>query len=190
MSDKDKLSDEELLLFGKCGIFCGACDGHIGEARSLAKRMYEILESLNFDDVGFFFLQTDLENFEIFKKLVTNFINMENCRGCGEGGNPTCPIMICAKEKGYVTCAECESLEECTDPSKPNNWDLTNKEDFFKIISIRYNNWNQENLKEIKKSGYRKFLDKIKEKIKKGFRTGEVISKEKVFRKALEKMHR
>lgn len=187
MSDKDKLSDEEAALFGKCGIFCGACDGHIGEAKSLAKRMYEIMDSLNFDDVGFFFLRTDPESVELFKKLLTNFINSRNCRGCAIDGNPTCPIKICAMEKGFVTCAECESLEECTDPSKPNNWNLTSKEDFFKMISIRYNNWNLDNLKEIKKSGYRKFLDKIKEKVKKGFRTGNIISKEKVFRKALEK---
>ena len=190
MFAREELSDEEAALFGKCGIFCGACDMHIGEARRHAKRMYEILESLNFEDVGPLIFGADQKSFEAFKELLARFANSRDCGCCATGGPPMCPIKSCAAEKGFLTCAECDSLEECTDPSKPNTWNLARKEDFFKIISIRYNNWNLENLKEIREHGYRRFLDTMKEKVEKGFRTGDVISKEKVFQKAVEKMRK
>ena len=58
----------------------------------------------------------------------------------------------------------------------------------LELISKRYSFWNQENLKRIKEIGYKKFIDEMQEKVKEGFLTSDVISKEKVFTEAMEKM--
>jgi hypothetical protein len=38
-----------------------------------------------------------------------------NCEGCEKGGgSPDCTIRICAKEKGFSLCNECDEFEGCT----------------------------------------------------------------------------
>ncbi len=39
---------------------------------------------------------------------------MGKCAGCLEnGGPPNCKIRECCKERGYRTCAECDTVEDC-----------------------------------------------------------------------------
>ncbi|MGQ9722380.1 MAG: hypothetical protein ACUVXA_13775 [Candidatus Jordarchaeum sp.] len=57
-----------MALFGKRGIFCGACDRHIGKAKDLAKRIKEIMESQNID-LGSLLLRTDLGSVELLKNM-------------------------------------------------------------------------------------------------------------------------
>ena len=48
--------------------------------------------------------------------------------------------------------------------------------------------WNIENLKKIKEIGYRNFIDIIQVKVKNGFLTSDIISKEMVFTESMKKM--
>ena len=58
----------------------------------------------------------------------------------------------------------------------------------FKMITRRYASWNIENLKRIRNVGYRKFIDEMHERVKKGFLTSDIISDEMVVTEFLEKM--
>ncbi len=47
----------------------------------------------------------------------------------------------------------------------------------LEMITKRYAGWNLENLKRIQEVGYRKFIDEMQAKVKKGFLTSDVISR-------------
>jgi len=37
-----------------------------------------------------------------------------SCPGCmGGGGDPSCAIRICCRQKAYATCAECAAIDKC-----------------------------------------------------------------------------
>jgi len=56
------------------------------------------------------------------------------------------------------------------------------------MITKRYAGWNLENLKRIQEVGYRKFIDEMQAKVKKGFLTSDVISDEMVVTEFLDKL--
>jgi hypothetical protein len=59
---------------------------------------------------------------------------------------------------------------------------------FFKLVNRRYSNWNIRNLERIREVGYRRFVDEMQEKVRNGFLTSDVISRETVVSKAMERM--
>ncbi len=188
--EKDKISKEETHLIAPCGIYCGACDSFLGKSKKLASELYKILEGFNLTDVGPVFLGATQKQIKTFLKLLKKIGKNPKCLGClGGGGNPMCPMKLCTKKKGILTCAECDEM-----PCPPNDADLENplmsKAGMLHLISRRYNKWNIENLKKIKKDGYRKLIDEMQEKVRDGFLTSDVISKEKIFTEVMEKMEK
>jgi len=188
--DKNKLSKEEESYIAPCGIYCGACDAFLGKSSKLATELYKILDGFNILDVGPVFLGTDQKKIKTFMKILKKWAKGNDCKGCNAGGgNPMCGMKTCTKENSYLTCAECETFP-CQPSEEDMKMPLMNKGGMMKLISTRYGNWNQENLKEIKKIGYKKFIDKMQEKVKEGFMTSDVITKEKVFSEAMGKMEK
>ena len=51
----------------------------------------------------------------------------------------------------------------------------------------RYSNWNIGNLERIREIGYRRFVDEMQEKVRNGFLTSDVISREMVVSDVTEK---
>ena len=190
LMEKDKISNEETHLIGPCGIYCGACDSFLGKGKILASELYNILDGFNLPDVGPVFLGATQKQIRTFLKILKKIGKNPKCLGClGGGGNPMCPMKACTKEKGYLTCAECDEMP-CPPSDKDLENPLMNKAGMLNLISRRYNNWNIENLKRIKKIGYRKFIDEMQDKVKNGLLTSDVISKEKIFTEVMDKMQK
>ncbi len=105
-----------------------------------------------------------LEGYETFDKVLTNIITFfGQCPNCQKGGgNPECQIRICSKEKGYQSCAECDSF-----PCEK-----------VQVIIDSYP-LAKDNILEIRKIGLEKWAQNQQEKVDNGFRYTTVLSKKK-----------
>ncbi len=188
--DKDKISEEETHLIAPCGIYCGACDSFLGKGAGLAQELYRILDGFNMVDVAPLMLGADAKNVKSFLKILKKIGKSPKCPGCrGGGGNPMCAIKGCVKEKNILTCTECKNVP-CPASEEDRANFATSSAAVLELISKRYQNWNLENLKRIKQIGYRKFIDEMQEKVKSGFLTSDVISKEMLFTEAMKKLQK
>ena len=180
----NELSDSEKYLIAPCGIYCGACDIFLGNSRNLAKEMYRILNGFNIADVGPWAMGIQRERVVDFLNILQNWSQSNKCPGCwAEGGSRSCPIRACSQQQAFLTCAECDrmpcnSLEEGASPEAAA---------FLGLITKRYSNWNIVNLERIREIGYRCFVDEMQEKVRNGFLTSDVISREMVMSEAAEK---
>lgn len=126
-----------------CGLYCGTCGTGGGLVSDRAKKLKEVIEAYKFEDwVQDFFEQADAQlvldqairalgyseedvaelreerdkskfDFEQFTKGLEWFTKL-TCPGCREdGGNPVCPIRMCAQSKQVAGCWECDEAEEC-----------------------------------------------------------------------------
>ncbi len=90
-SDKDNVTPVEKTLLAKCGVFCGACDAYLGEAKAYAKelsdsqalamddkrskkaaeKLLEILEQFNYDDlICFVDFGIKIKQYDEFKRFL------------------------------------------------------------------------------------------------------------------------
>jgi len=189
--DKDSISKEETYLIAPCGIYCGACDLFLRKGKKLAGELHEILDGFNILDVGKVLLGCKQEEIEIFLRLLKEYSNISECPGCSGGGSPNCPshcpMKLCTKGKGYLTCAECD-LMPCEMTEKDFKNPLKSTPGMLALITKRYNHFNIDNLKRIREIGYRMFIDEMQKKVKNGFMTSAVISEEMVFTEVRHKL--
>ncbi|NHI94288.1 MAG: DUF3795 domain-containing protein [Candidatus Lokiarchaeota archaeon] len=186
--DKENLNKKEQSYIAPCGIYCGACDAYLGKSKELAKELHRILDGFNILDVAPVVLGTDQNKIKSFMKILKKWSKGINCKGCnGGGGNPMCPIIKCTKQKNFLTCTECENFP-CQPSEEDGKMPLMNKAGMLELISKRYGYWNIENLKRIKEIGYKKFIEEMQEKVKKGFLTSDVITKEMLFSKFVQQI--
>lgn len=183
--------------------------------RVAANNLLKIMDQVNYYDViGFFDLGINIKQFgkfkrflemiaegelaveeeidvKAFQKVLRKFVETPNCLGCGTGAGAArmCPIVICCEQKGFLTCAECDDIKNHHICRTVNETQLpslmTDNVTFFKLITHRYMNWNVENLKKIIKKGYKKYIIEMKDKVEKGFYSGQVICKDSFFRELL-----
>lgn len=188
--DRDKLTKEETYLIAPCGIYCGACDRFLGKSNKLAKELYRVIDGFNIVDVSPIVLGVEQDAMREFLAVLAKLRDAVICPGCNAGGgNPVCPIKVCAQERGFLTCAECEKMPcNLIEPKHDN--DPMNACVYLDIITKRYSSWNIKNLEHIKAVGYRQLVDEMQEKVKKGFLTSDVISSEQVITQALDKLNR
>jgi len=186
--DPNELSETEKHLIAPCGIYCGACDLFLGNSRNLAKEIYRILNGFNIADVGPWAMGIQRERVEDFLNILQNWSQGSKCPGCwaGDWESHSCPIRACSQQKVFLTCAECDRmpcnhLEEGSSPGAAA---------FLGLITKRYSNWNIVNLERIRGIGYRRFVDEMQEKVRNGFLTSDVISREMVMSEATEKRKR
>jgi len=187
--DRNKLSAEEERLLAPCGIYCGACDIFLGKSMRLAKELHRIMDGFNIRDIAPFVMETEQEQISDFLAILEQWGNGKQCPGCIKGGgNPNCPIETCAQEKGLYTCAECDRMpcyQPCYQDKADKNDDLFSPESLLGLITKRYSGWNIENLKQIQKIGYRRFIDEMQARVKDGFLTSDVISREMVMTESM-----
>lgn len=186
--DKDKITKAETNLIAPCGIYCGACDPFLGKSKALATELYRIIDGFNMQDVAPIVLGIEQEKMKAFLSILKQLSEAGKCPGClAGGGNPGCPMKTCTGEKDYLTCAECDRLP-CSAEEEEKGGDLMSAPAILGMITRRYAGWNLANLKRIQEVGYRKFIDEMQEKVRKGFLTSDVISDEMVVTEFLEKM--
>jgi hypothetical protein len=87
-----------------CGLCCENCAVKV-KVEPAAKVLYDEMKSAGFENVISFIPGGD--GFWPFLKGMADDGVCVSCRD-GRGGNPSCEIRICAKEKGVEMCALCE----------------------------------------------------------------------------------
>ena len=184
----DDVNPEDRGILGPCGIVCLGCDQHTDESFEAAKTVVKIWEGFNLLDVAMpFGLDPEgvARTLETLKKYIAIREEAGHCPGCfigGVGPCAVCPIVKCAKSKGYWTCAECEDYSPDAEYPCPHvtavSSPLESKGVMFSVVCKRYSANNLANLKRCREIGYPAFLAECKEKTKKGWRTWQVISKE------------
>ncbi|MFX0069978.1 MAG: DUF3795 domain-containing protein [Candidatus Hermodarchaeota archaeon] len=183
------IPNEDKGLLAPCGILCLGCDIYLGEGIEAAKKLVTIWEGFNILDVSQL-AGMNSEAIKITLKTLKKYIKMRkkgNCPGCFiNPGSPSriCSIYKCVKSKGFWTCAECEEFNPESDTPCPhiisNSIPLSDKGQWSRTICARYSNDNVENLKKCREIGYHEFIKEAKEKVAKGWRTWQIISKEMV----------
>ena len=88
-------------LISCCGLNCAACDAYIATMA-------------NDDELR----QKTAEKWRVEYNAEGITPDMINCTGCREPGVKiphceTCEIRVCARSKGFQTCAECDQLTTC-----------------------------------------------------------------------------
>ncbi len=73
------------------------------------------------------------------------------CAGCKSGGGfAKCQARLCARERGYATCAECTEMESC---KKLHNF-------ISKLFALVFRSNRKGNLLEIREAGLEAFVTK------------------------------
>jgi hypothetical protein len=136
-------------LIGYCGLYCGTCPGYTQIPANLAKELRTELKKGKFDKVADFLAK--MPPFAAFKYYKQGYellgaITKLRCKGCKSGGgSPTCKIRICAKQKKFAGCWQCDKTESC--------------KNFVFLIEGNDKTY-QKNLRMIRKSGLAGFLEK------------------------------
>jgi len=153
-----KVNPLELATY--CGLYCGACDIYQKRISKAGNELKKILTAMDFNEWAP--QVPGLEDYAAFDKVLNNIITMfGECPGCMKGGgDPQCKVRLCAKEKGYKTCAEC--------PEVPCGNFKQLMEGYPQIV---------DELKEIKSVGLEKWCQKQQEKVDKGYRYSEALGK-------------
>lgn len=185
----DDVKEENRGILSPCGILCLGCDTHVGEAVEAAKKLKTIWEGWNMADIGPF-IGLNLKGINTTLKTLKKFLTMNkqgNCPGCFVGGGPSqiCGISICVKSKGYWTCAECEEYDPESDTPcphiTPGPVPMSDKGTMMNMICKRYSRDTTQNLKKCREIGYSAFIKEAQEKVAKGWRTWQIISKDMIF---------
>lgn len=92
---------DELTAY--CGLYCGHCYSRTHIAPT-AQALQEQMRLQGFETFGPY-----MEDYEAFWRFLTALNAASGCPGCREnGGNPSCSMRICAREKGVDACPLCE----------------------------------------------------------------------------------
>lgn len=161
VAQEEKKSDvNPIELAGYCGLYCGACDIYQQRISQSGSELKNVLDAYGFNEIAK--QVPGLEDYETFYKVLDNIITIfGQCPGCQKGGgDPQCEVRRCCREKGYKSCAEC--------PSAPC--------ETLKNYVGSYSNW-MENFQEIKKIGLKQWCKKQQEKVNKGFRYSDTLTK-------------
>ena len=185
----NEIKNDDKGTLAPCGILCLGCDTHTGESLEAAKTLKEIWEGMNIEDIGPF-TGLNLKEIQATFKTLDKYIKANkkgSCPGCFVGGGPSqiCGIANCVKSKGFWTCAECEEYKSELDIPCPHvkkvKVPMTDKGSMMGLICMRYNRDNVQNLIKCREIGYSEFIKEAKKKVADGWRTWQVISKEKIF---------
>ncbi len=191
-----EVNEEDRGSLSPCGILCLGCDTHLGEGIEAANKLVEMWEGWNMLDVGPV-LGLNEKGIKTTLKTLKKYIKAGSrglCPGCYINPGPPsaiCGIANCVKSKGYWTCAECSEYDPDSETPCPNidenAMPIADKGQMSKMICARYSRDTAENLKKCRDVGYSEFIKEAKEKVRKGWRTWQIISDEKVFTNTMKK---
>ena len=154
MHEGIKLKENPEKLVGYCGLFCGACGIYQGRIRQAIENLRNVIKAYGLDKIASELAEWDpaFHHYTEFENVMDSFAKMfGECPACiNGGGDPTCAVRICAKQKGYVTCAECVDMEKC---EKVQRYGLTIMEGLKKIKAMGVAMWANEMQKKVN-AGY------------------------------------
>ncbi len=142
-------------LVGYCGLYCDACKIRQGELKSAVKNLRDTITSFGFDKVmpDLANYEPSFKHYEEFNQVMDGLVKLFGyCPGCLEnGGDPNCKVRLCARQKGYSTCTECNEAKSCQ-----------KLEPYLKYFETAS--------KDIKETGINGYAEKMKKKVEEGYR--------------------
>ena len=110
-------STDPANLVGYCGLYCNACGIRQEKIKTAVNDLRDILAVYGFDKImpELAKWEPSLKHYNEFDQVMSGLVKMfGGCPGClQDGGDPDCKVRLCAKQKGYRTCAECDEAEAC-----------------------------------------------------------------------------
>jgi len=145
---------DPVTLVGYCGLYCDACRIRQGIIKEAVNGLRDILDSYGFDKImpGLANWEPSFKHYDEFKQVMDGLVKMFGyCAGCFEnGGDPNCKVRLCARQKGYRTCTECEESQSCQ-KLKP------------------YRKYFDPALQSIKENGVKGYAGKMQKKVDEGY---------------------
>lgn len=81
------------------------------------ENLQKVIEAYGFDKImpELAKWEPSLQHYSEFENVMRGLVKLfGECPGClSSGGDPSCAIRECCKQKPYTTCAECIELETC-----------------------------------------------------------------------------
>jgi hypothetical protein len=102
---------------GYCGLYCNACSIRQGKIEEAVNNLSEIIARFGFDrnmpDLANW--EPSFKHYDDFKQVMNGLVKVFGyCEGClGNGGDPSCKVRTCARQKGHRTCVECSEANSC-----------------------------------------------------------------------------
>lgn len=144
-------------LVGYCGLYCNACGIRQGKIKTAVNNLRNIIAAYGFDKVipELDDWEPSFKHYDEFSQVMNGLVKMfGDCQGCLQGGgDPNCKVRLCAKQKGYRTCAECSETETCENlaPYRKGYKGLTHA------------------LQSIKQNGIEKYAEGMQKKVDEGY---------------------
>ena len=103
------MNNTELVAY--CGLYCGDCPFHRGKIADLARDLRKELRQSGFEKLA---SVARIKNYPECYQALGGMVRIRCKKACRDGGgNPFCKIRLCAREKGYAGCWECETTGSC-----------------------------------------------------------------------------
>ena len=94
--------DEKYICY--CGLYCENCAVK-AKIDPAARVLYDEMKRAGFEEIIHL-----IPGGDGFWPFLKSMVETGTCTSCRDGGgNPGCKVRICAKDKGVVICAQCES---------------------------------------------------------------------------------
>jgi len=110
-------STDPASLVGYCGLYCNACGIRQGKFKTAVNNLRDIIATYGFDKImsELSKWEPSFKHYNEFDQVMNGLVKMfGDCPGCLQGGgDPNCKVRLCAKQKGYRTCAECGEADTC-----------------------------------------------------------------------------
>ncbi len=111
------LSGNNMKLVGYCGLYCGACGIQQGRIKQAAENLRKTIYAYGFNKFAPELAKYEpaFQHYAEFEKVLDGFVKLfGECQGCVDGGgDPSCVVRQCCRQKSYVTCVECTEMDTC-----------------------------------------------------------------------------
>jgi hypothetical protein len=139
-------------LLAYCGLYCGTCPDYTQSIANLARDLKDELDRCKVAKAAPAMAKIPtlkaFRHYEKFYELLQTMMTLRCSNPCKRGGgNPDCPIKLCAKAKNFEGCWQCDSFPKC---------------EKLKMIEQFDDPVYAKNLKRVKKIGLEQFLKQKK----------------------------
>ena len=142
---------------GYCGLYCNACGIRQQKIKNAVTSLRGIIAHYGFDKMmpELAKWEPSLKHYAEFDQVMNGLVTIfGDCPGCLHGGgDPSCKVRTCAKEKAYRTCAECNEAETCEF--------LAPYRKGYAVLNLALQN--------IKKNGVEKYAEEMQRNVNKGY---------------------
>ena len=137
-------------LVGHCGLVCGACGIYQGKITQAVENLRRVIRAYGFDKMAPELAKWEpaFQHYAEFENVMDGFVKIfGGCPSCVKGGgDPSCAVRECCKQKAYATCAECADMEKC---EKLQRYGPRALEGVRKIRAMGIDKWAEEMQKKV-----------------------------------------